>query len=173
MATVLYVNALYHRVSHLSLSPPQPPLLHVHPVISMNKREALEAMGGSMKGRKEQCSWSVLNGALSHLERPVYSTSIMGLIFWSLLSNSTHPHTQAFSTLPSFMLHVLLLSPCEPRPSDVSVQADLRPAPRRRHTSKLICFFIFWWELVKNLISPRSLATLASLPVLLGDYEIK
>lgn len=30
---------------------------------------------------------------LSHLERPVYSPSIMALIFWSLLSNSIHPHT--------------------------------------------------------------------------------
>lgn len=51
-------------------------------------------MGGSTKGRKESCSWSWLNRRLSHLERPVYSPSIMALIFWSLLSNSIHPHTQ-------------------------------------------------------------------------------
>lgn len=72
--------------------PTRPP--YIHSVISGNKRRALEAMGGSTKGRKESCSWSWLNRRLSHLERPVYSPSIMALIFWSLLSNSIHPHTQ-------------------------------------------------------------------------------
>jgi len=57
-------------------------------------------MGGSMKGRKEPCSWSWLNRGLSHLERPVYSRSIMALIFWSLLSNSIQPHTQRLTLSP-------------------------------------------------------------------------
>lgn len=62
-------------------NPPTTATPYIHSVISGNKSGALEAMGGSMKGRKESCSWSWLNRGLSHLERPVYSPSIMALIF--------------------------------------------------------------------------------------------
>lgn len=103
------------------------------PVISMNKRGALEAVGGSIKGIKKQCSWSLLNGALSHLERPVYSKSIMGLIFWSLWSHSTHPHTHRF-TLSHHSGRMFSVK------AQVSVQTDLRLARRCKYTSIVICF---------------------------------
>lgn len=64
----------------LGTGPPTPATPYIHSVISGNKSRALEAMGGCMKGRKESCSWSWLNGGLSHLERPVYSPSIIALI---------------------------------------------------------------------------------------------
>ena len=78
---------------HWEQDPPPLPPPYIHSVISGNKSRALEAMGGSMKGRKESCSRSWLNRGLSHIEWPVYSSSIMALILWSLLSNPVHPHT--------------------------------------------------------------------------------
>lgn len=115
------------------------------PVISMNKRGALEAVGGSIKGIKKQCSWSLLNGALSHLERPVYSKSIMGLIFWSLWSHSSHPHNHRF-TLSQHSGRMFSAK------AQVSVQMDLRLARRCKHTSIVICLIL--WCACQTLITP-------------------
>lgn len=91
---------LVHTMLSTGNRTPTPETPYIHSVISGNKSGALEAMGGSMKGRKESCSWSGLNRGLSHLERPVYSPSIMALIFWSLLSNSIHPRTRRLTLSP-------------------------------------------------------------------------
>lgn len=81
MERSLQSEALFHTVLSSGNRTPTPETPYIHSVISGNNRGALEAMGGSMKGRKESCSWSWLNRGLSHLERPVYSPSIMALIF--------------------------------------------------------------------------------------------
>lgn len=77
----LQSGAVLHGVLSAGSGTPTSATPYIHSVISGNKSGALEAMGGSMKGRKESCSWSWLNRGLSHLERPVYSPSIMALIF--------------------------------------------------------------------------------------------
>lgn len=100
MECTLQSVAVFYTVHSAGNRTPTPATPYIHSVISGNKSGALEAMGGSMKGRKESCSWSWLNRGLSHLERPVYSPSIMALIFWSLLSNSIHPHTQRLTLSP-------------------------------------------------------------------------
>lgn len=121
MECTLQSVAVFHTVLRTGNRTPTPATPYIHSVISVNKSGALEAMGGSMKGRKESCSWSLLNRGLSHLERPVYSPSIMALIFWSLLSNSIHPHTQRL-TLSPITHATTFLSPKGPQ---VSVSNDV------------------------------------------------